>query len=69
VNLDEMQMMGFVDNKKLDAVVNEYVMMNQRKLIAPFMRMRNNKNKPLYTVDEAVNMVKKRLLTDYTTSK
>jgi hypothetical protein len=69
VNLDEMQMMGFVDNKKLDAVVNEYVMMNQRKLIAPFMRMRNNKNKPLYTVDEAVNMVKKRLLTDYTSSK
>jgi DNA polymerase III gamma/tau subunit len=69
VNLDEMQMMGFVDKKKLDAVVNEYVMMNQRKLIAPFMRMRNNKNKPLYTVDEAVNMVKKRLLTDYTTSK
>jgi DNA polymerase III gamma/tau subunit len=64
-----MQMMGFVDKKKLDAVVNEYVMMNQRKLIAPFMRMRNNKNKPLYTVDEAVNMVKKRLLTDYTTSK
>jgi hypothetical protein len=61
--------MGFVDKKKLDAVVNEYVMMNQRKLIAPFMRMRNNKNKPLYTVDEAVNMVKKRLLTDYTTSK
>jgi uncharacterized protein (DUF39 family) len=61
--------MGYVDKKKLDDVINEYVMMNQRKLISPYMRMKNNKNKPMYTIDEAVSLVKKRLLTDYTNLK
>lgn len=69
INLDEMQFMGYVDKKKLDLVIDEFIMMNQRKLISPYTRMRDNKNKPLYTVDKAVQMVKKKLLETYTTSK
>jgi hypothetical protein len=68
-NLDEMHLMGFVDRKKYDLAVDEYIMMNQMKLIRPYMKMRDSKNKPLYTVDKATDEVKKRLLETYTTFK
>ena len=66
INLDEMQLMGFVDKKKFTAVLDEFVMMNQRKLISPYLKMKDNKNKPLYTVDKAMVEVKKRLTDTYT---
>jgi len=69
VNLDEMQFMGYVDKKKLDSVIDEYIMLNQRKLISPYLKMRDNKNKPLYSVDKAVQTVKKKLIETYTTFK
>ena len=69
VNLDEMQIMGYVDKKKFIAVTDEYIMMNQRKLISPYMKMRDNKNKPMYTVDKAVDAVRKRILDTYTNFK
>jgi hypothetical protein len=64
-----MQIMGYVDNKKFISVTDEYIMMNQRKLISPYMKMRDNKNKPMYTVDKAVDAVRKRILDTYTNFK
>jgi hypothetical protein len=66
VNLDEMKMMGFIDQKKFDAVLDEYILMNQRKLIKPYLNMRDEKNKPKYTMDDAKRMVKTQLLQTYT---
>jgi hypothetical protein len=66
VNLDEMKMMGFVDQKKLDVVIEEYIMMNQRKLIRPYLNMKNESNKAKYTMDDAKRLVKTRLIQTYT---
>jgi hypothetical protein len=66
VNLDEMKMMGFVDQKKLDVVIDDYIMMNQRKLIRPYLNMRDEKNKAKYTMDDAKRLVKTRLIQTYT---
>jgi thioredoxin-related protein len=62
-----MQLMGYVDKKKFLAVVDEYVMLNQRKMIRPFMQMRDAKNKPLYTVDKAMQAAKQRIIETYST--
>jgi len=69
VNLDEMKFMGFVDIKKLDNVIDEYILMNQRRLVRPYLSMRDAKNKPLYNPEEAKNMVRKRLIETYTDFK
>ena len=66
VDLDEMKLTGFVDPKKLDLVIDEYIIMNQRKLVRPYLNMRDNKNKAVYDMDGAKKMVKKRLLETYT---
>jgi hypothetical protein len=66
VNLDEMKIMGFVDQKKLDTVLDDYILGNQRKLIKPYLNMRNDQNKPKYTMDEAKKLVKTQLLQTYT---
>ena len=65
LNLDEMHLMGFVDKKKINLVIDEYIMMNQSKLISAYLKMRNSKNKPMYTVDTAIAEVKNRLLREY----
>ena len=69
INLDEMKFMGYVDLKKLDNVVDEYILMNQQRLLRPYLSMRNAKNKPLYNPDEAKKMVRKRLIETYTDFK
>jgi hypothetical protein len=61
-----MKLTGFVDPKKLDLVIDEYIIMNQRKLVRPYLNMRDNKNKAVYDMDGAKKMVKKRLLETYT---
>jgi hypothetical protein len=58
--------MGFVDQKKLDTVLDDYILGNQRKLIKPYLNMRNDQNKPKYTMDEAKKLVKTQLLQTYT---
>lgn len=65
IDLDEMKLMGYVDKKKFMNVVDEFVMLNQRKLIRPYMQMRDSKNKPLYTVEKAMTEAKKRLIETY----
>jgi len=66
INLDEMKLMGFIDQKKLDVVLEEFIMANQRRLIKPYLSLRDDRNKPKHTMDEAKNLVKARLLQDYT---
>jgi hypothetical protein len=66
INLDEMKMMGFIDQKKLDVVMDEFIMMNQRKLIRPYLNMRDEKNKAKYTMEDAKKLVKTRLIQTYT---
>lgn len=66
INLDEMKMMGFIDQKKLDVVIDEYIMMNQRKLIRPYLNMRDERNKAKYTMEDAKRLVKTRLIQTYT---
>lgn len=66
INLDEMKMMGFVDQKKLDVVIEDYIMMNQRKLIRPYLNMKDERNKSKYTMDDAKRLVKTRLIQTYT---
>jgi hypothetical protein len=66
INLDEMKLMGFIDQKKLDVVLEEFIMANQRRLIKPYLSLRDERNKPKHTMDEAKNLVKARLLQDYT---
>jgi len=66
INLDEMKMMGFIDQKKFDAVLDDYILANQRKLIKPYLTMRDEKNKAKYTMDDAKRLVKTQLLQTYT---
>jgi hypothetical protein len=66
INLDEMKMMGFVDQKKLDVVIDDYIMMNQRKLIRPYLNMKDERNKSKYTMEDAKRLVKTRLIQTYT---
>ena len=66
INLDEMKLMGFIDHKKLDAILDEYILANQRKLIKPYLSLRDERNKPKHTLEDAKKLVKTRLLSDYT---
>jgi hypothetical protein len=66
INLDEMKMMGFIDQKKFDAVLDDYILANQRRLIKPYLTMRDEKNKAKYTMDDAKRLVKTQLLQTYT---
>lgn len=66
VNLDEMKLIGRIDQKKLDIVLDEYILMNQRLLVKPYLSQKDEKNKPKYTQKEAFSMAKTKLLKSYT---
>lgn len=57
VDLDEMKIRnnsnGPLDMKKLDTVINDYIQKNFRSLINPYIRMKDEKGKPLYTLEQA----------------
>lgn len=66
IDLDEMKFLGQVEPKKMDNAIQEFIIMNQRKLIRPYMTMKDSKNRPMYTQENAIKMVKKKLLETYT---
>ena len=61
VDMDEMQMMGVIDPKKLDFAINLYIEENFRKTISPMLQIVDSKGKKKYTSETAINAEKQRI--------
>jgi hypothetical protein len=61
VDMDEMQMMGVTDPKKLDFAINLYIEENFRKTISPMLQIVDSKGKKKYTSETAINAEKQRI--------
>jgi hypothetical protein len=65
VDMDEMQMMGKIDTKKLDFAINQYIEENFRKVISPMLQIVDSKGKKKYTSETAMKAERLRIMNLY----
>jgi hypothetical protein len=67
-NMDEMEIMGKCDPKKLDFAIRQYIEENYRRIISPMLQIKGANGKSKYTSDTATKFEIERITKLYTTS-
>ena len=66
--MDEMEIMGKCDPKKLDFAIRQYIEENYRRIISPMLQIKGANGKSKYTSDTATKFEIERITKLYTTS-